>query len=39
MMSVSDHTKEETFMKYIRLFMDEKANDVTEAAAQMGCFN
>ena len=33
MMSVSDHTKEEAFMKYIRLFMNEKADDVTKAAA------
>ena len=33
MMSVSGHKKEETFMKYIGVFMDEKANDVTEAAA------
>lgn len=31
-MSVSGHKKEETFMKYIRLSLDEKADDVAEAA-------
>ena len=31
-MSVSGHKKEETFMKYIRLSLDEKADDVASAA-------
>ena len=33
MMSVSGHKKEETFMRYIRLSLDEKADDVANAAA------
>lgn len=33
MMSVSGHKKEETFLKYIRLSLDEKADDVANAAA------
>ena len=33
MMSVSGHKKEETFMKYIRLSLDEKADDVADAAS------
>ena len=32
MMSVSGHKKEETFLKYIRLSLDEKADDVASAA-------
>ena len=32
-MSVSGHKKEETFMKYIRLTLDEKADDVANAAS------
>ena len=32
-MSVSGHKKEETFLKYIRLSLDEKADDVANAAA------
>lgn len=31
-MSVSGHKKEETFLKYIRLSLDEKADDVASAA-------
>lgn len=31
-MSVSGHKKEETFNKYIRLSLDEKADDVARAA-------
>ena len=31
-MSISGHKKETTFLKYIRLSLDEKANDVAEAA-------
>lgn len=30
-MSVSDHKKEEPFLKYIRLSLDEKADDVANA--------
>ena len=32
-MSVSGHKKEETFLKYIRLSLDEKADDVADAAS------
>ena len=32
-MSVSGHKKEETFLKYIRLSLDEKADDVASAAS------
>ena len=32
-MSVSGHKKEETFLKYIRLTLDEKADDVANAAS------
>lgn len=32
-MSVSGHKKEETFLKYIRLSLDEKADDVANAAS------
>lgn len=32
MMSVSGHKKEETFMKYVRLSLDEKADEVAIAA-------
>ena len=31
-MSVSGHKKEETFNKYIRLTLDEKADDVASVA-------
>ena len=32
-MNISCHKKEETFLKYIRLSLDEKADDVVDAAA------
>ena len=31
-MNISGHKKEETFLKYIRLSLDEKADDVVDAA-------
>ena len=32
-MSVSGHKKEETFLKYIRLSLDEKADDVADSVS------
>lgn len=32
-MSVSGHVKEETFLKYVRLSLDERADEVVNAAA------
>ena len=33
MMSVSGHKKEETFLKYIRLTLDEKADGIAKVAS------